>query len=269
MAATATADKRFPGGPANYDIVSFAIDFLTGLGAPLSPSNIGAVVAWANAESSGYRPTSSGGKNNPLNIVRTSGDGSSGQGGSQGNIADFPTPAAGAAATIRFFNYGSGQKGAILNALKSNAGTGAISSAVNAFYGQWGSGINFSGAPPIDPGTHKATAGGTAIAPGGAPTTATTAGVPLLDGASAVLGGLVGVVPGLSDVIKTAALPAQLAGVIIGVFANWRYVLELAAGGAMILVGVNLIVKDISGRGLAGRAVDAGKAAAPVAAVAA
>jgi hypothetical protein len=140
-----TADKRFPGGNPNYDIVSFAIDFLHGIGAPTTPGNIQAVVGWANAESSGYNPSRAGGRNNPLNIVATANDGHVGQGGSQGNIADFATPQAGAAATARFFNDTPGAKANIVQAFRSDAGVGAIQTVVNQFYGQWGGSITFAG----------------------------------------------------------------------------------------------------------------------------
>ena len=56
------ADKRFPGGAANYSVSDFAAAWLRGVGAPVTPQNIAAFNAWANAESSGYNPSASGGR---------------------------------------------------------------------------------------------------------------------------------------------------------------------------------------------------------------
>lgn len=230
MATTATpTDKRFPGGPSGYDAVAFAIDFLSAYKAPLTPSNIGAVVAWENAESSGYNPSVAGGKNNPLNIVRTPGDGSTGQGGSQGDIADFPTPAAGVAATVKFFSA-AGDKANIVAAFRQDAGVSAIESAVNTFYGQWGGHISLAG------GGITPTAGQTSAA-GAVQTTGLSIGdIPGIIGS--LPGDIAGAIPGLGSITN----PLQL---FVGIFANWKYLVQGWIGILMVGLGVVIILVDV------------------------
>lgn len=130
---TGFADKVAP-----WSTEEWVKAFLTGLGVPVNPTNIATVTAWGNAESGGWNPNAAGGKNNPLNIVAVSGDGHSGVGGSQGNIADFPDPSTGAKATIAFFSPKGGAKQKIVDALKAS-NQSATNAAINAFYSSWGS----------------------------------------------------------------------------------------------------------------------------------
>lgn len=133
-------DPRFT--QRGYDIVAWAADWLANIGAPINATNLGVVSAWANSESSGYTPNSPGGRNNPLNIVTSPGDGSVGQGGAQGNIGDYPTPQVGAQASARLFLNNRNAAG-IIAALRSGAGPQAVLSAVNGFYNTWGGSIGF------------------------------------------------------------------------------------------------------------------------------
>lgn len=231
-------DKRF--NQPGYDIVAFAVDFLNAIGAPITPSNVGAVVAWANIESSGYNPGVAGGLNNPLNIVVTPGDGHSGQGGSQGDIADFPSPAVAIDAYKRFWLPKTG----IVTALRSDAGIPAISGVVNAFYGQWGSGISFGGASPINPGSGLPTAGGGTGGSGGGggggtnPFNALFAAGGAL--ASSPLGTLLGPIVNLPGISGLTA-PAKI---LVGIFNNWPYVLEVILGLLLFGAGAIIIMAD-------------------------
>lgn len=115
-------------------------------GAPATPTNIDTMLRWANNESGGYNPNSAGGKFNPLNVVTQSGDNHTGQGGSQGDIADFGTFADGVNATARLF-AGNRNAAGIIDALKANNQPGAFS-AINRFYSTWGGApLSFGQAP--------------------------------------------------------------------------------------------------------------------------
>jgi hypothetical protein len=252
---SAVADKRFTG---QHDIVSWAYDLLGLLGVPATPTNVGILIKWANTESGGYNPGASGGRNNPLNTTQT-GPGWVGGGGSQGNISDFDTYEHGLqaqAANLKNPRFG---YPAILAALKQGNNAAGVFAAIDAssFGTHFGSGAQPA---PVTPGS-----GGTPGGIGGGGTDATLTGSPL-----DVIGGFAGDVfsnvPGLGGLIGAATLPGKLAGLFIGVFANWRYALELVTGGIMVLLGLWLIAKDTG-------AVSAGKQratdAAAVAAVAA
>lgn len=235
VAGANPTDKRFPNAPAGYDIVSFAVDFLNSIGAPVTPGNVGAIVAWANLESGGYNPSVAGGANNPLNIVTTPGDGHSGQGGSQGDIADFPNPATAIRAYKNFWL----PKTNIVNAFRSDAGIPAISSAVNSFYGSWGSSISFSGAGGINPSTGQETSAAGDLGTVGA--TATTTGV------------------SLNPVTDLQNIAAKIAGVGIGgalgpffdVFGGVKKAVLLGgqalAGMVFITLGIIIILVDAGG----------------------
>lgn len=150
----------------------FADALLTKWGAPVNATNEGVLERWFNAESSGYNPGSAGGRYNPLNIVVTPGDGHSGQGGSQGDIADFPDLATGVNATAAFFSPTGGTKQQILDALRaSNAA--AATSAINSFYASWGGGPILSGSSSLPSeataGTSSTTPDATLLSSGGCP----------------------------------------------------------------------------------------------------
>lgn len=144
-----------------YTPDQWAAAVLKGFGAPVTATNIDTLTRWANAESGGYNPNSGGGKYNPLNVVVQSNDRHTGQGGSQGDIADFGSLADGVAATTRLFT-GNRNAAPIVNALRANNQPGAFS-AIQSFYKTWGGGINFGAAPAN-------TATGTAGTSSGVPT---------------------------------------------------------------------------------------------------
>lgn len=146
-----------------YKPTDWAVLLLKGFGAPVSATNIDTLTRWANAESGGYSPSSSGGKYNPLNVVVQSGDKHTGEGGSQGDIADFGNMADGIAATVRLFT-GNKNAAPIVNALRANDQPGAFK-AIQQFYGTWGGNISFPG-PPADTSTGTPAAGGDTGAPG-------------------------------------------------------------------------------------------------------
>lgn len=153
-----TLQQAIPG----YTPADWAAAVLKGFGAPVNATNIDSLTRWANAESGGYNPNSGGGKYNPLNVVVQSNDKHTGQGGSQGNIADFGNLQDGVAATVRLFTHNKNAAG-ILDGLRST-NQQATFSGVQSFYGTWGGGISFGAAPSNsavgDPGTSSGAAGG-------------------------------------------------------------------------------------------------------------
>lgn len=265
-ATTATgaksADARF--NQPGYDIVAFAVDFLGQIHAPVTPANVAGVVAWSNSESQGYNPHSAGGLNNPLNIVATAHDGHSGQGGSQGDIADFPDPHTGAVATAKLFT-GNRNAAPIIAALRNSSGTGTLQAAVNRFYSSWGGSISFGGST-VSP--DQISAAQANVGHGAGAADLTSAGSTIIGDIGSGFSTIIGVVPGLGGLVQTATLPGKLAGLVIGTFANWRYVLELFAGAAMILVGLYLIARDTGATQAVGNAAKAGAGGAAVVAAA-
>lgn len=261
-AATATAgDKRTPG----HDIVSWAIDLLTLMQVPVSPTNIGVLITWANHESGGYNPSVAGGRYNPLNTTETAKGGVAGSGGSQGNIRDYVSYEAGLANQAWNLTRPSFGYPAIIAGLRAQ-NPAATFAAINASAFGTHFPAGYTGSGPVAPGSHAPTPGlSTGTTAGGSSPGAQTAETQSLvgDAFSTILGN----VPGLSTAIDAAALPAKFAGLLIGVFSNWRFVLELAAGTLLMLVGLNLIVKDISGRSVVQRAGDTGRAAGGAAAL--
>ena len=218
MAATATTGGK-------VDPVAWAIDFLNAIGAPTTPGNITTVIAWGTAESgaaSGSGQAHGGWSNfNPLNVVVQNNDAHVGQGGTQGNIADFGSQQAGVAASARLF-LNNPNAAPIINALRQGAPLGAVNDAINQFYSSWGGSIHLSGAPSTAPGTAH---------------TAQTTNV-VSDAITGALG------PVLGGFTQIAGGPAKLAGIFVGVFSNWRYVAEVFIGGAMIVLGILLVLHD-------------------------
>lgn len=155
-----TLQQAIPGYTPNQ----WAGALLVAFGAPVNATNLDTLTRWANAESGGYNPNSPGGRFNPLNVVVQSGDNHSGQGGSQGDIADFSNFADGIRATARLFQGNQNAAGIIQGLRTSNQP--ATFAAINRFYSSWGGSINFGGAPsntsaPADPGTGDGTTNAT------------------------------------------------------------------------------------------------------------
>jgi hypothetical protein len=225
--------------------VTWAIAFLKGIGAPVTPQNINTIIAWGTAESG--NPTGPqqayGGwaNNNPLNVVVQSNDQHTGMGGSQGDIANFGSIAAGAAASARLFKN-NGNAAGIIAALKGNQSVGIVERAVNAFYSQWGGHISFSGIAPNTTGGAGGNTGGNAVLTG-LPNPLSIGG-DVLGGILGVPGSIIGASP-LGGLVDAGKATAALAGTIIGIFANWRYVLEVGFGITMMGLGIVLIMHDI------------------------
>lgn len=219
MAATATTGGK-------VDPVAWSIDFLNAIGAPTTPTNINTVIAWGTAESgaaSGGGQAHGGWSNfNPLNVVVQSNDAHVGQGGTQGNIADFGSQSAGVKASARLF-LNNPNAAPIIASLRSASPLDQVNAAINRFYSTWGGSINLAGVTP-------------STAPGAAHTAQTTSV------AGDVVNGLLG--PVLGGASQIVGGPAKLAGVFIGLFSNWRYLAEVFIGGAMILLGVLLVLHD-------------------------
>lgn len=233
-------DKRLTGG---HTIVQWAHDVLAALGLPTTQTNIAILVTWANIESGGYNPNASGGRNNPLNTTQP-GHGGVG-GGGQGNIMDYPSYADGVAAIVENLRNPRFGYPAIL------AGLAAQNPA------QTFAAINASAF-----GTHI---------PGNI--SLTTSGVPGLnpvaDIASGATASLTGVslsgIPFLGGFLDAATAPAKLAQAFISLFKNWRYVVQVIAGGLLILLAVFLLGKHV----FEGRAQQVAGEVGPAAAAAA
>ncbi len=248
-------DARVPG----HDIVSWAIDLLHAMGAPATPGNIFAMVTWANHESGGYRPGNPVGLYNPLNTTEGA-KGYATQGGSQGNIKGFATYQQGIANQAYNLTHttGAGYEN-IIAALKRGNDPFGVFRAVNASaFGTHN--LPTSGTVPTTIPVHGATL--TGFSPGD------IAGG-IAGGIGGALGGIAGIIGGpISGLISAGKATATLAGLVVNVFSNWRYVLEVLGGAAMVLLGVRLIIADITGRPVIPRP-PAGAAAGAVALAAA
>jgi hypothetical protein len=153
-----------------YTPNQYAAALLKLWGAPNNATNLDTLTKWMSGESGGYNPASSGGKYNPLNIVATPGDRSTGAGGSQGDIADFGSFADGVAATAAFFNVSSSpKKMAILNNLRAS-NQAATFAAINSFYSTWG-GTFAPGAAPSNTSTGTPTSTSSGAGAGATPDT--------------------------------------------------------------------------------------------------
>jgi hypothetical protein len=237
--------------------VAWAIGFLKGIGAKPTKNNVDAIIAWGIAESGqpGTNQGHGGWTNfNPLNIVTQSGDNHTGQGGSQGNIADFGTLQDGVNASVRLFTNNP-NAAPIISALKNNASVAGVNNAVNRFYSSWGGSINFAGINP----------------------SAAVGNVQLdkvnLNPLSAdfwknfATGGLVGAITDTNNPFTSTLDVLKVFGGI-GVFIshlldNWRYVVQFLAGAALTIVGFLLILHDT---GVGGKAAKAGATVAAIAA---
>lgn len=261
LATAAVGDKRFTG---SHDIVSWAMDLIATINAqskgryhiPTNAVTVGILVTWANHESGGYNPSSAGGRNNPLNTTEKSQGGVAGQGGSQGNIVDFSTYADGLRNQAHNLLSPSFGYPAILAGL-SAASPAKTFAAINAS----GFGTHFGANTPVA----GVTTSGTGKAAGGsAGQTATETGVDLnpFDAVKSIIG----IIPGVGTIESGAKTYSALAAIAIGVFANWRYVVEVFAGVGLIAVGLLLIAVDT---GAAKKATSGVKTAAEIGAVAA
>lgn len=205
------------------------------IGAPVTTQNINAVIAWATAESGapGHNQGHGGWTNyNPLNVVVQSGDQHVSQGGTQGNIADFASPEAGAAASARLFLNNANASG-IINALRGDQGVVALYGAVQSFYSTWGGSIaNFTGMH-VDP---NATIGGTHQAQ--------LTGFSWSDAIDTVSPAL-GVIHAFGgDPAKILANLTPGGAIILKAFDNWPYILEVFLGVLMSMVGLAVIMFD-------------------------
>lgn len=243
LTKTPAGDKRFS---TNHDIVSWAYDLIAEInrqsgGAyhiPANATTVGILVAWANAESSGYRPSSPGGRNNPLNTTETSQGGVAGKGGSQGNIVDFAT-------------YADGIKNQAHNLLLPRFGYPNILAGLQSA----NPAKTFAAIDASSFGTHFGAGAKPASISGGGPTpggigagVGTGSGVgtvsAISDAAGGVIKGIVGVVPGLGTALSAADAAVTLEKTFLGIFSNWRYVVEVIVGGMLIGVGILLIAHD-------------------------
>jgi hypothetical protein len=244
----ATTAAPVPGS----DAVLFATLFLQGINAPLTANNYANFFRWANHESGSGGLHGNWNNYNPLNIVRTSGDGSTGGTGDVNHdIADFPDVATGAAATVRFFKAADGgapSSTPLLTAFQKDAQTSVVQSGVDAFY-TWDPTFSLEGIsanPPatIGKGFSSATSGSTDVV-------LTSAG-----GLSGVgdwiknkLGGLpVGGIldPGLTlgSVFGAVGDTAGFFKALGGLFSNWHYVAYVLGGIAAVVLGIILIMHD-------------------------
>lgn len=254
-AVAATSDPRF--STPGYTIVDWAIDLLTGLGIKPTPTRISMLTTWANHESGGYNSGSSGGLNNPLNTTeRTAVQGGRtitaiSQGGSQGNIQNFGSPSDGVAVQVKNLsasNFGYPAIVAALRAENPDSFFGAIDS--SAF------GTHFAGHVQLDNGTSGSPSGPSGTSAGGGGIAAD-----LQNSVSDAIAGI----PFFGSVFTGAQATAKFEGQLLGLFVNWRYVVEVMAGLVLMGAGFLIILIDT---GLAKKGVQAAGTAAAVGAIA-
>lgn len=240
MATPRATPKAPPVAAGVVTPVAWAVGFLRGIGAPVTANNIQSIIAWGTAESgapSAGTPGSAAGQAhggwnnfNPLNVVVQTGDKHTGQGGQQGNIADFGSLADGVAASVRLFT-GNRHAAPIVTTLKGDQPIGIVNSAVNSFYGTWGGSINFSGYRPGDLTKIGATTLGAPGSASGSPLDAIVNAIP-------VIGGV------LTAPLKAGEALIAIDKTILGLFTNWRYVLEVFVGVWLVVAGIVIILID-------------------------
>lgn len=213
MAANPTTVATTPTTPALP--VNWTIGFLKSIGAPVTQNNIDNVLRWGNAESGGTQKFGGWNNFNPLNIVTQSGDNSTGAGGTQGDIANFGDISSGVSASARLFQ-GNPNASPIISTLRANGSTDQLNSAVNQFYSSWSGSINLTGASST-------------------PQTVTTTNA---------VGDALSNLPFVGGVFSAAGSTGALAGQFLGLFTNWRYVVEVFGGIALVVLGIFLIARD-------------------------
>lgn len=217
--------------------VQYAVDVLHGIGAPITAGNVAAILIWITHESGG----TTGFAFNPLNSTDHP-YGSAGQGGSQGNIQRYQNYQQGVATIVHQLQYPNHGYPAIVNAFRSDAGSGAVLAAVKA--SDWGT-KNFSSAElgghaTVDPG--GTTAQPVAYIPG------THIHIPSSPAGGGIVPGPVkGIFGAIGDVTDAAGAMAELAGRVVNLFLNWHYLAEVVIGSAMVLIGIRLVIADTTG----------------------
>lgn len=255
----------------------YAIDVLTGIGAPITAGNVAAIETWITHESGGR----TGFAFNPLNSTDHP-FGSAGQGGSQGNIQRYSNYQQGVATIVHQLLYPNHGYPAIVAAFRSDAGSAAVLRAVNA--SDWGT-HNFSaaelgGGVPGGAGT----VAGSPSAPGAFQTAGITDfGQGLLNLGGDAAGGLGGLILGgggnnpvtkgatsvtgaIGDAIGAAGSVAELAARVVNLFLNWHYLAEVVIGTWMVWLGVKIVTTQVTGTTphLIPNSVKQGAAAAPM-----
>lgn len=209
------------------DQLQWAREFLANLPAPVTKNNVGNVAAWEQIESGsniGPAPGKTGGVWNPLNTVATGGIPNVGQGGSQGNIANYRNLHDGAIQSARWWNtnHNAGARD-IVQQLRWNANRLQLQNAINKFYATWGGGpVTLPGVDPNDTGQ-------------------------LSDFKN---GGDPGAVKAINDPLSAAA--SAFGGIVSGILgplatrAFWIRAGEMVLGAALILVGLVVLFKDLA-----------------------
>lgn len=271
--ASAVGDRRFTG---DHTIVQWAADLIATINAqsngkyhiPVNATTLSILVTWADHETGGSQIP---GWNNPLNTIEKSQGGVAGEGGTQGNITIFSSYQSGLANQAYNLVHSPASFGyaPILAGLQA-ANPGQVFAAItNSSFGtHFGSSVKLEGTGTTVP------TGTAATSSGGGGSTATTdssvtssignaLGTILGPGILAPFGGIGNPLGALEGAGKATS---ALATTVLGVIANWRYVAEVLIGLGMVGVGLLLIVHDT---GADKKAVQAGKTAGEVAAVAA
>jgi hypothetical protein len=267
--STTTATVQGPGqspvtapGAAVSEPVSWAIAFLTKLGAPVNASNITGVLAWGQAESgnpstSQSYPNSSGGwaNYNPLNIVAYQGSGATSQGGQQGDIANFGDLTTGASASAQLY-LNNPNAAPIVNALRNNTSgnltLSGLNDAVNQFYGtcKTASGvpasISFAGITPDTTDNPSQTA------------TLDKLTLQQIKSLASPTAGLIGDLEGASGLSAIGDFFKLLGSIPNRVAKDWRYWVEIGAGIGVLILGIVLILHDTGADKRAVEAVGAG-----------
>lgn len=257
--------------------VMWAINFLHGIGAPTSTSNINLILAWGNAESGApgsHRQTYGGWDGfNPLNVVRQSGDNSL-PGGNSVDVVNFGTLADGVAASVRLFTGNRNAKPIIDMLKRGNATPQDLTNVLDPFY-TWDPTFALSGSAPTGGNTNL----GSGSVAGNVRTQSLWSSLneqinrgllpwPIYN---IVGGGLFGggsnPISDTGSAIQAIGKTAQGVGLvttwIAGIFSNWRMVVQFFGGVTLALVGVFLILHDT---GVGGKAASAGAKVAAIAA---
>lgn len=211
-----------PADPGKFTQKDWAVDFLTRIGAPTSPGNVAAVIAWEQAEGGHFVNNAT---YNPLNTTEPAGATKS---INSVGVKAYPSYEAGMAATLKTItspaNAGFGYP-AIVAGFQRNDPLGALNALAAS---KWGTG---SLALKFFPDVSK-----------NLPTMGNTAGDP-----ANLLGATKDATPGLGlgdNPITTLVGFVAHAAAWIANRHNWVRILEVVGGAVAILVGLVALTRD-------------------------
>jgi len=223
--------------PAIHDpgsgAISWAIEFLAAIGAPVTQSNIDLIMRWGNAESGGQQAYGGWTAYNPLNVVTQPGIPEATHKPTGPQIASFANEQQGVLASAHLFLQNKDASQIIATLRRGNATPQELTNVLDPFY-TWDPKFSIVGTSPDPQATDP-----------GATLTGSIPGAGVAGDIASGIGSAIGDLPIIGGLIKSGQATASLAGNVINLFDNWRYVAEVFAGVGLVFVGLWLVTKDL------------------------